>query len=73
MGYRVLSYNAWLKLLDPFPVEWTENTGRDGNEVMRANVALFSLLIWAQWSTDAHEEGDKEKEEYAELDNYDPE
>ncbi len=41
---------------------------------MTANVALYSLSLWAQWATDAHEaEEEEEEEEYAELDNYYPE
>ncbi|KFZ10794.1 hypothetical protein V502_07925 [Pseudogymnoascus sp. VKM F-4520 (FW-2644)] len=72
--YRVPSRKGWLKLSDPFPVEWTDNIGRDGSEVMTANVALFGLSLWAQCAADAHEEGEEEseEEEYAELDSYFP-
>ena len=72
--YRVSGYNGWLKLSDPFPVEWTENIRRDGSEVMTANVALYGLSLWAQWATDAHEaDVEGEEEEYANLDDYYPE
>jgi len=71
--YRVLGYNGWLKLSDPFRVEWTENIGRGGSEVMTANVAMFGPSLWAQWATDAHEADEEGEEEYAELDNYYPE
>jgi hypothetical protein len=67
--YRVPGYSGWLKLSGPFPVEWTENIGGGGTEVMTANVALFGLSLWAQWATDAHEE---EEEDYAEPDVYYP-
>ncbi|KAG4431975.1 hypothetical protein IFR05_012548 [Cadophora sp. M221] len=71
--YRVPGYNGWLKLSDPFPVEWTENIKRDGSEFMTANAALFGLSLWAQWAADAHDEEGEEEEEYAELDSYFPE
>ncbi|KAF4627226.1 hypothetical protein G7Y89_g10930 [Cudoniella acicularis] len=70
--YAKWSYNRW-KSLSLEDLEWTENIGRDGTEVMTANVALFGLTLWAQWAADAHEEGDEEEEEYAELDNCYPE
>lgn len=71
--YRVPSYKGWLKLSDPFPVEWTENFGSDSTKVMTANVALFGLSLWAQWAADAHEEADEEEEVFADFDSYYPE
>ena len=71
--YRVPSYNGWLKLSNPFPVESTENVGAS-SEVMTADVALFGLSLWAQCAADAHveEEEENEEEEYAKLDSYFP-
>jgi hypothetical protein len=71
--YRVPGYNGWLKLSEPFPVEWADNIGRDGSEVMTANVALFGLSLWAQWAADTNEGEEDDEEEYAELDSYYPE
>ncbi|KAJ8059163.1 hypothetical protein OCU04_012137 [Sclerotinia nivalis] len=69
--YRVPGFNGWLKLSEPFPVDWTDNMNSDNSDVMTANVALLGLSLWAQWAADAEEE--EVEEEDAELDDYFPE